>query len=132
MLEKFFAAWPDALHNLIRHGPLAVGTFFVLSGFVLQRSYASKTWTGSHLIRYGAARFARVYPVYALSLLLIAPIAFNDLFSSVEPACSRAHEGTCSRITVLFFRGGPVNCLSVGTHQHGRFRANSSSTCASP
>jgi len=84
MLEKFFAAWPDALHNLIRHGPLAVGTFFVLSGFVLQRSYASKTWTGSHLIRYGAARFARVYPVYALSLLLIAPIAFNDLFSSAR------------------------------------------------
>ena len=69
---------PSAVHDFIRGGYLAVTTFFVLSGFVLSRSYRSTRWTGKNLLRYGVGRFARVYPVYVLSLAVVAPFIFRD------------------------------------------------------
>jgi peptidoglycan/LPS O-acetylase OafA/YrhL len=64
---------PAGAAALIRGGYLAVGTFFVLSGFVLARSYAPARWDRASLFRYGAARFARIYPVYVLSLAVVSP-----------------------------------------------------------
>jgi len=64
---------PHPVYAFIRGGYLAVATFFVLSGFVLARTYGSGDWGGERLRRYAMARFARIYPVYALSLLLVAP-----------------------------------------------------------
>jgi peptidoglycan/LPS O-acetylase OafA/YrhL len=55
-----------------------VATFFVLSGFVLSRTYASTAWTGRNLVRYGVGRVARVYPVYCLSLAVVAPFILAD------------------------------------------------------
>jgi peptidoglycan/LPS O-acetylase OafA/YrhL len=69
---------PAAIHAFIRGGYLAVTTFFVLSGFVLSRSYASTRWTGKNLLRYGVSRFARVYPVYVLSIALVTPFILMD------------------------------------------------------
>lgn len=69
---------PHPLYALIRGGYLAVTTFFVLSGFVLARSYGSGGWNTGKLRCYAAARFARVYPVYALSLALVAPFVIAD------------------------------------------------------
>ena len=69
---------PGPLYMLIRGGYLAVATFFVLSGFVLAHSYSSTSWNGKSLLRYGVARFARVYPLYALSLLAVAPFIAAD------------------------------------------------------
>jgi peptidoglycan/LPS O-acetylase OafA/YrhL len=77
-LEAIALAMPGAIYALIRGGYLAVTTFFVLSGFVLARGYAAKRWTGGNLLRYGVARFARVYPVYLLSLLVVAPFIEAD------------------------------------------------------
>src|SRR5690349_5496105 len=70
MLEGYVRALPPAAVALVRGGYLAVTTFFVLSGFVLARSYAGTRWTGRSVVRYTAARIARVYPVYLLSLAL--------------------------------------------------------------
>ena len=39
MLESWVQTLPGGLQELVRGGYLAVGTFFVLSGFVLARSY---------------------------------------------------------------------------------------------
>ncbi|HEX3876200.1 MAG TPA: acyltransferase [Bryobacteraceae bacterium] len=69
---------PPFAYALIRGGYLAVTTFFVLSGFVLARSYAKTEWTGRNVVRYGAGRLARIYPVYALSLLVVAPFIAED------------------------------------------------------
>ncbi|HTS30726.1 MAG TPA: acyltransferase [Bryobacteraceae bacterium] len=69
---------PAALYGVIRGGYLAVTTFFVLSGFVLSRSYAATRWTGKSLLRYGVGRFARVYPVYLLSLAVVSPFILWD------------------------------------------------------
>ncbi len=73
MLEPWAHSLPPAAYTLIRDGYLAVSAFFLLSGFVLTQSYGAADWTGANLIRYARGRFARVYPVYALSLLLVAP-----------------------------------------------------------
>ena len=81
MLDAAVRALPAALHELAVSGYWAVATFFVLSGFVLARTYAASRWDRSSLIRYGIARWARVYPVYFLSLMILAPIIFHDLVS---------------------------------------------------
>jgi len=78
MLEPAAAAAPSPLFALIRGGYLAVTTFFVLSGFVLARSYREMDWSRRNLLRYGAGRVARVYPVYLLSLLVVAPFILAD------------------------------------------------------
>jgi len=77
-LEPLALAMPAAVYTLIRGGYLAVTTFFVLSGFVLAHGYAATQWNGRSLLRYGTARFARIYPVYALSLLVVAPFIAAD------------------------------------------------------
>lgn len=78
MLDAPVRSLPYVLYALVRGGYLAVTTFFVLSGFVLARTYASTEWTGKSLLRYGVGRFARVYPVYVLSLAVVAPFILTD------------------------------------------------------
>jgi len=69
---------PAPLFALIRGGYQAVTTFFVLSGFVLTRSYWTASWTGAALRKYYRGRVARVYPVYLLSLLVVARFIVED------------------------------------------------------
>lgn len=77
MLDPFVRELPDALQSFIHGGYVAVATFFVLSGFVLARSYASVEWNRDNLILYGIGRYARVYPVYALSVAIMLPWIFE-------------------------------------------------------
>ena len=77
-LERTARLLPAPLFTLVRGGYMAVTTFFVLSGFVLTRSYAASVWSGGSLWRYGCSRFARVYPVYLLSLAIVSPFIFAD------------------------------------------------------
>ena len=69
---------PHGLFTLIRGGYQAVTTFFALSGFVLTRSYAATVWTRPATLRYALGRVARVYPVYLLSLVVVAPFILAD------------------------------------------------------
>ena len=64
---------PGPLQDLIRRGYQAVPTFFVLSGFVLARTYGPIEWNRANFWKYLVGRFARVYPVYLLSLLIVSP-----------------------------------------------------------
>jgi peptidoglycan/LPS O-acetylase OafA/YrhL len=77
MLENWAGTLPAAAQSLIHGGYLAVQTFFILSGFVLARSYARASWGAPDLVKYAAARLARIYPVYLLSLLIVSPFIFN-------------------------------------------------------
>lgn len=57
------------LITFLGHGYLAVSLFFVLSGFVLTYNYADR-WGETRFSKFLVARFARIYPMYLLALLL--------------------------------------------------------------
>ena len=59
------------LAPVVNAGYIALGLFFLLSGFVLSYNYSSQARDGSlDRVRFWKARFTRLYPVYLLSLLL--------------------------------------------------------------
>jgi peptidoglycan/LPS O-acetylase OafA/YrhL len=67
--------YPAPLQALIERGQASVGLFFVLSGFILVYNYFE--WFRADTARYweyARARFARIFPVYALALLLATPL----------------------------------------------------------
>ncbi|HVX68011.1 MAG TPA: acyltransferase [Bryobacteraceae bacterium] len=80
MLDAGLHALPPAFGSIVRAGYLAVSTFFMLSGFVLARRYLVRGWTRESLTAYGVARLARVLPLYALSLVIVAPFIAADAF----------------------------------------------------
>ncbi len=68
-------AWPRTLsRNLLATGYVAVSLFFVLSGFILAYTYGGRPGGTIPRRAFYAARFARIYPVYALGLLIAAPV----------------------------------------------------------
>ena len=71
--EPLVLMLPPPLQAILRNGYQAVPVFFVLSGFVLARTYASTEWSRANIWKYLVGRFARVYPVYLLSLLIVLP-----------------------------------------------------------
>jgi peptidoglycan/LPS O-acetylase OafA/YrhL len=57
---------------------LAVDLFFLLSGFVMAHVYGrglASNWR-QHWLNFAVARFARLYPVFAVTLLVMIIIAF--------------------------------------------------------
>ena len=89
MLEDWTSAQPWPVARIFHAGYLAVQTFFVLSGFVLARTYAETEWNRGTLTSYAAARFARIYPVYLLSLILVSPFAIEMMLKSGWDAARR-------------------------------------------
>jgi peptidoglycan/LPS O-acetylase OafA/YrhL len=63
-------AWFQKLSSI---GYVGVSFFFVLSGFILVYTYAGRPVI---LKEFWRARFARIYPAYAFSLLVTAPFFF--------------------------------------------------------
>ncbi len=72
---RVHALRPEApwAQSFIAHGPTSVSLFFVLSGFILTYNYFDEEPRPLDRRRFWLARFARVYPLYALSLLLLLP-----------------------------------------------------------
>jgi peptidoglycan/LPS O-acetylase OafA/YrhL len=64
---------PDVLRTFLQNGSLAVGFFFVLSGFILTYTYGGRIGERLNRNRFWRARFARIYPVYFLALALAYP-----------------------------------------------------------
>lgn len=61
---------PRMLQTFLSNGYLAVGLFFLLSGFILAYTYEGQIEGITNRLRFWEARFARIYPVYFLSLIL--------------------------------------------------------------
>ena len=78
MLDAPLRSLPYVVYAIVRGGYLAVTTFFVLSGFVLARTYAETEWNPRTVLHYSVGRIARVYPVYILSLAVVAPFIAAD------------------------------------------------------
>src|ERR1700679_4079883 len=57
-----------AAGNFFQNGYLAVPLFFLLSGFILAYTYQGQIERRGDVRRFWEARFARIWPVYAVSL----------------------------------------------------------------
>ncbi|GAC1359627.1 MAG: acyltransferase [Acidobacteriaceae bacterium] len=67
----------DFLHPIIDNSFIFVGTFFLISGFILTYNYDERATTLSKR-DFWLARFARLYPTYIFVLLLSTPLLFIE------------------------------------------------------
>jgi peptidoglycan/LPS O-acetylase OafA/YrhL len=82
-LESLVPASLPFLGNYLHTGYTGVNLFFVLSGFILAYTYCDPDRPPTvPAERFWVARFARIYPVYALGLVLVAPLVFGHFLSS--------------------------------------------------
>lgn len=65
--------FPAFLKTLLMNGYSGVTFFFVLSGFILQYTYRGRISSGAQVKKFAVARFARIYPVYFLTVALMLP-----------------------------------------------------------
>lgn len=74
--QNLVSRFPWWIQSLATHGLLAVSFFFVLSGFILAYSYLSPTddLKVNSPRAFWQARFARIYPLYAVALLIGFPV----------------------------------------------------------
>lgn len=89
---------PSYLYDIIKHGNMAVNFFFVLSGFVLAYTYLDKVIDPR---RFWVARFARIYPVYLLALLLSIPAYLTNLDTTTGYPIFRTITSLISELTLL-------------------------------
>jgi len=81
-----FASAPSWVLTIIKGGYVGVPFFFVLSGFILAYNYLPHARAGTLSSRqFWLARFARIYPVYAVALLLAAPLLVSSLWQTLPP-----------------------------------------------
>ena len=74
---------PPAAHEVtdfLQKGYLGVDFFFILSGFILVHVYSEKLQAGHCTARsFYVRRFARIYPLHLLTLLLMVPLFYTQL-----------------------------------------------------
>jgi peptidoglycan/LPS O-acetylase OafA/YrhL len=73
---------PKFIQNMLDNGWLGVPFFFILSGFILTYAHADLTFDRVQLKRFFVARFARLYPVYLLALMISIPFAGHYDFAT--------------------------------------------------
>lgn len=112
--EQFFGRDPASSY-------LAVDLFFALSGFVLAHAYGKKLYDGTITPGFFMrARFARLYPLYALALVLMAayficlyvlglPTPIDDLHRLIDPG-----ELAFALVTGLLFLPAPFTLTLNG------------------
>ena len=80
---------PSELHReiecLVWTGYSAVSAFFILSGFVLAYNYDLGTLLQApNAVRFGIARFSRIYPAYLAGLVMLIPFAIYQVVAGVQ------------------------------------------------
>jgi peptidoglycan/LPS O-acetylase OafA/YrhL len=89
--------WPA---NIAMIGPVGVGVFFVLSGFLMGYLYARSECDSNAVVKYGIARFSRIAPIY----WFVISVCF--LLSQFEPSHFPLRiEGATSVFRHYFFGG---------------------------
>ena len=80
--QTIFPANVPFLFENVTAGPIAVGYFYVLSGFIMAIAYYQvdkNQRVQFNKTKYWIARFARIYPVYLLALLIITAAKIKSL-----------------------------------------------------
>jgi len=77
--------WNPLLNiGIINNGDLVVELFFVLSGFVIYRTYENKIFNVKDLLRFQFLRFGRLYPVHLFFLLIFIIIELAKYFAEIK------------------------------------------------
>lgn len=76
---------PKPIDTFMSNAEVSISYFFTMSGFVLAYVYLNKFEQKGSIGRYSRARFARVYPVFFLSLVLLIPFRNFVSFSHDLP-----------------------------------------------
>lgn len=72
------------LHEAVTAGPIAVNYFYILSGFIMAIAYYQPQQASNfNKWKYWLARFARIYPIYLIALLLIAVVKYKTLSDDI-------------------------------------------------
>jgi peptidoglycan/LPS O-acetylase OafA/YrhL len=75
----FLVTAPWWINNLLSGAISLIDMFFIMSGFVLAYMYLEpRSGTGTSARRFYAGRFARIYPIYALALVIAIPLWMHD------------------------------------------------------
>ena len=89
------------LSPVVNGGYISVSFFLLLSGFILTYNYADRAQRGALSARsFWSARFSRLYPVYAFSLVLSAGMLMQEVH-----AHTRAEFGLGVVLTPLLLQG---------------------------
>ena len=73
---------PPIVQTLCKAGFMGVSLFFILSGFIMYYNYARKA-DGLSKRSYWIVRFARIYPIYAIAMLISMPGFAKEAFGSI-------------------------------------------------
>ena len=66
--------------NILKEGYIGVSFFFILSGFIISYNYSNiLLWNKHNFRNYIIARFARIYPLHLLTLILSIPLTIKYL-----------------------------------------------------
>lgn len=96
LLVVFFhiPKWHPALDiRLLDNAYLMVELFFVLSGFVIYNAYAGRIRDRADLARFQFLRFARLYPVHLLFLLVFLGIEYVKFIASTRFGAASPNSG---------------------------------------
>jgi len=77
--------------GFIRSSNLMVDLFFVLSGFVIYKTYSLKITKKIDLVRFQFLRFGRLYPVHFLLLMIFLSIEFAKYFVALKLGIRSSH-----------------------------------------
>lgn len=97
---------PVFVSNFLGNGWSGVSLFFVLSGFILVYAYQKRLESAADVKTFFIARFARIYPVYFLAMLISIPIGLSTYMGIWWP------QFLCLQTWDFMFppgEGGPAN-----------------------
>ncbi|NEK33874.1 acyltransferase family protein [Rhizobium leguminosarum] len=77
--------FPITAPHLVTMGDEAVGLFFALSGFLMAHLYGSRPVTRENVLDFLVSRFARVYPVYLVAVVLVAMLSSMQNLDFIQP-----------------------------------------------
>jgi len=73
------AGAPRPVATFLHNGVFGVSVFFILSGFILAHAHPARFASQGQYSEYFVARFARIYPVYLLALVVALPVPVPDV-----------------------------------------------------
>ncbi|MGO8141361.1 acyltransferase family protein [Rhizobium leguminosarum] len=80
--------FPITAPHLVTMGDEAVGLFFALSGFLMAHLYGSRPVTRENVLDFLVSRFARIYPIYLVAVVLVAMLSSMQNLDFVQPIVS--------------------------------------------